>query len=131
MSREKHKIQIKRVYNELSAADGDCFLVDRMWPRGIRKSMMSSVTWMREVAPSAPLRKWFSHDPAKWPDFQKRYRAELQKNSAACDPLVEAARKRNVTLLFAAKDPERNNAVVLRKFLLGRSSAGAPYSLRR
>jgi uncharacterized protein YeaO (DUF488 family) len=101
----------------LSPADGACFLVDRMWPRGVRKSALSSVTWLRDVAPSAPLRKWFSHDPARWPDFSKRYRSELQKNSPACNPLLEALRKRDVTLLFAAKDPARNNAVELRKYL--------------
>lgn len=117
MPREKHKIEIKRVYDEFSAADGACFLVDRMWPRGIRKSALSSATWLRDVAPSAPLRKWFNHDPAKWPDFQKRYRAELQRNPAAYGPLLDALQKHDVTLLFAAKDPDRNNAVVLRKFL--------------
>ncbi|HEX3627566.1 MAG TPA: DUF488 family protein [Verrucomicrobiae bacterium] len=117
MSRAKHKVQIKRVYDKLSADDGACFLVDRIWPRGVSKSAMQSAIWLRDVAPSAPLRKWFAHEPAKWPDFQKRYRGELQKNRAACEPLLEAMRKGDVTLLFAAKDLGMNNAAVLKGFL--------------
>jgi uncharacterized protein YeaO (DUF488 family) len=113
----KHAFLMKRVYDGLSSGDGARFLVDRMWPRGIKKSALSSVTWLRDVAPSAPLRKWFAHDPAKWPEFQKRYQAELQKNSTACKPLLEAIQKGDVTLLFAAKDQEINNATVLKKFL--------------
>ncbi len=113
----KHKIRIKRVYEEPSSDGGERFLVDRMWPRGIKKSALSSATWLRDVAPSAALRKWFGHDPSKWPEFQKRYRAELRKNSAVCEPLLSAIKKDDVTLLFAAKDPEMNNAAVLKKFL--------------
>jgi uncharacterized protein YeaO (DUF488 family) len=117
MPRGEHRIQIKRVYDELPHGDGACFLVDRIWPRGIKKSALSTVTWLRDVAPSTPLRKWFGHDPAKWSAFQKRYHTELQKNFAACEPLLEAIRKGDVTLLFAAKDPDMNNAAALKKFL--------------
>jgi uncharacterized protein YeaO (DUF488 family) len=117
MARAKHNIQIKRVYDGLGRDDGAVFLVDRMWPRGIKKVALSSVTWVRDSAPSAALRQWFGHEPARWPDFQRRYRAELQKNISACEPILQAMRKGDVTLLFAAKDPDRNNAVVLKKFL--------------
>ena len=114
---EKHSFHIKRVYQGPSPDDGVCFLVDGMWPRGIRKSALASATWLREVAPSAPLRKWFGHDPAKWPEFRKRYRAELQRNSAAYGPILEAIQHHDVTLLFAAKDAELSNAAVLKTFL--------------
>ena len=124
MSRGKHGFQIKRVYDELSSSDGARFLVDRLWPRGVKKSTLSSVTWLRDVAPSALLRKWFGHDPARWPKFQKRYRAELKKNSIACKPLWEAIQKSDVTLLFGAKDPDMNNAVVLKRFLEEETSGG-------
>ena len=114
---EKHMFHIRRVYQDSPADEGVRFLVDRMWPRGIRKSALASATWLRDIAPSAPLRKWFGHDPAKWAEFQKRYRAELQRNSAACGPILEAIKHHDVTLLFAAKDPELNNAAVLKTFL--------------
>ena len=113
----KHKIQTRRVYEEISPDEGACFLVDRVWPRGIKKSALSAVTWLREVAPSAALRKWFGHEPAKWPEFQARYRAELRENPAACDPLLNAVKKEDVVLLFAAKNEAMNNAIVLKKFL--------------
>lgn len=117
MARAKHTIHIKRVYDGLSGDEGTLFLVDRIWPRGIKKSALSSAIWLRDSAPSEALRQWYRHDPVRWPDFQKRYRAELKKNISACEPILQAIRKDNVTLLFSAKDPERNNAVVLREFL--------------
>lgn len=109
--------KIKRVYEEPSAQDGVRFLVDRLWPRGIRKETLADAKWLKDVAPSDNLRKWFGHDPAKWKEFRKRYRAELEKNSAACEPILEAIKKDNVTLLFSAKDPEMNQAAVLKEFL--------------
>ena len=113
----RHHFQIQRVYDKFSPREGAGFLVDRLWPRGVKKSALSSVVWLRDVAPSGALRKWFGHDPARWTEFQKRYRSELQKNSAAYQPLLEGIKKHDVTLLFAAKDPQMNNAVVLKGFL--------------
>lgn len=117
VSRAKHEFQIKRVYDEPSPGDGLRFLVDRLWPRGVKKSALASVVWLKDVAPSPPLRQWFGHEPAKWTEFKKRYRLELKKNFAACQPLLEAIQKDNVTLLFAARDPAINHAVVLKEFL--------------
>src|SRR5580658_479985 len=108
----KHKIQIERVYDESPSDHGTRFLVDRLWPRGVKKSALSGVTWLKDVAPSGPLRKWFGHDPARWTEFQKRYRAELEKNSTVWKPLLDALKRGDVTLLFGAKDKEENQAVV-------------------
>lgn len=115
--RGKHEFRIRRVYDEPSSGEGLRFLVDRLWPRGIKKDALASVVWLRDVAPSGPLRKWFEHDPAKWDEFRKRYRAELEKNPDAWKPLLDAIQKDNVTLLFAARDIEMNQAVVLKEFL--------------
>lgn len=112
-----HGLQIKRVYDEASKQDGIRFLVDRVWPRGVRKEALGGAKWVKDVAPTSALRKWFGHDPAKWTEFRKRYRAELGKNNGAWQPILEAAKKDNVTLLFSAKDTERNQAVVLKEFL--------------
>ena len=92
-------------------------LVDRLWPRGVRKEKLELAGWLKEVAPGDALRKWFKHDPARWSEFQRRYAAELESNPQAWQPTLEAARKGNVTLLFAAKDAEHNNAVALKAFL--------------
>jgi len=92
-------------------------LVDRLWPRGVRKEKLELAGWLKEVAPGDALRKWFKHDPAKWSEFQRRYAAELERNPQAWQPILEAARKGRVTLLFAAKDAEHNNAVALKAFL--------------
>jgi len=113
----RHEFRIKRVYEEASSEDGRRFLVDRLWPRGVKKSALASVVWLKDVAPSTELRKQFNHDTARWTEFRKRYRAELKGNSAACQPLWDAIRKDNVTLLFAAKSMEINHAVVLKEFL--------------
>jgi uncharacterized protein YeaO (DUF488 family) len=110
-------IQIKRVYEAASKDDGIRFLVDRLWPRGIRKETLAGVKWLRDVAPSDALRKWFGHEPAKWKEFQKRYRAELENNPASWGLLLEAIKEDKVTLLYSAKDIERNQATVLKEFL--------------
>jgi len=110
-------LKIKRVYEPGEASDGRRFLVERLWPRGIRKEALDMDAWLKDVAPSPALRKWYAHDPAKWPEFQKRYRAELEANSEAWKPLLEAARHGTVTLLYAAKDEERNSALLLKWFL--------------
>lgn len=116
-------IQIKRVYETSSATDGARFLVDRVWPRGIKKEAAGLTAWLREVAPSTALRKWFGHDPKKWPEFQKRYTSELEKNPGAWAPLLDAARRGKITLLFGARDTEHNNAVGLKDFLESRLKA--------
>ena len=113
----KHTIRIKRVYETRSAKDGICFLVDRVWPRGIRKESLSGVQWLRDVAPSTELRKWFGHQPVRWADFQRRYRGELEGNPESWKPLLAAVKKGDLTLLYSAKDERMNQAVVLKEFL--------------
>ncbi|MBU6410758.1 MAG: DUF488 domain-containing protein [Verrucomicrobia bacterium] len=111
-------IQTKRVYEPAAKTDGQRFLVERLWPRGIKKESLSLTGWCKEVAPSHELRKWFNHDPDKWNEFQRRYRTELESRPEAWQPLLEAAKAGNLTLLFSAHDPEHNNAVVLNNFLV-------------
>jgi uncharacterized protein YeaO (DUF488 family) len=115
-------IQIKRVYEPPAKEDGVRVLVERLWPRGMKKEALPMAAWCRDVAPSDGLRRWFSHDPAKWKEFQRRYRAESAANPAACQPLLDAARQGNLTLLYSARDTEHNNAIVLKSYLEGRLS---------
>lgn len=120
----KTTIRVARTYDEPQArvADGQRFLVERLWPRGVKKEALELDAWLKDVAPSAALRTWYGHDPARWEEFQRRYRAELDENEAAWAPLLEAARAGTVTLLFSARDVERNSAVVLREVLTERLS---------
>lgn len=110
-------IKLKRAYDPPAAADGYRVLVDRLWPRGIKKTDAKVDDWLREIAPSNELRKWFGHDVERWPEFKKRYAAELKPNAAVLRNLARKARKETVTLLFGAKDEEHNNAVVIRDYL--------------
>ena len=110
-------ISIKRAYDPPSASDGIRVLVDGLWPRGISKEKLKLDMWLKEVAPSAALRKWFSHDTARWAEFQRRYIDELNHNAAAWKPIADAAHSQPVTLVFGSKDVEHNNAVVLQRFL--------------
>lgn len=110
-------IQTKRVYEPAAKSDGQRFLVERLWPRGIKKEALRMTGWLKEVAPSNELRQWFNHDPAKWKEFQKRYRAELNGKPETWQPLQAAAKTGAVTLLFSAHDLEHNNALVLKTFL--------------
>lgn len=110
-------IRLKRVYDPPSPEDGRRVLVDRIWPRGIRKEEAALDEWLKELAPSTDLRKWFGHDPQKWPEFRERYRAELAGEEETLARLAGEAKRETVTLLFAAKDEEHNNAVVLREIL--------------
>ena len=110
-------IQIKRVYDKPAKEDGARFLVERLWPRGMKKEALHMDAWLKGVAPSDDLRRWFNHDPVKWKEFQRRYRAELADNLAACQPLLDAAKQGNITLLFSAHDTEHNNAIVLKSYL--------------
>ena len=111
-------IQLKRVYDGPSSTDGVRFLVERLWPRGVKKSSLEMSAWLKEAAPSAELRKWFHHDPARWKEFRRRYFAELSNNPASWRPILDAARIGNVTLLFSSHDAEHNNAVALVDFLI-------------
>lgn len=114
-----YTIQIKRVYAPISPEDGWRILVDRLWPRGVKKEAAGVKDWCKAVAPSDTLRKWFGHEAGKWPQFQQKYKAELKQNKAALDTLAEAVKKHHsVTLVYAAKDADHNNAVVLRDILL-------------
>jgi uncharacterized protein YeaO (DUF488 family) len=115
--RTRHEFRIQRVYDKPAAQDGLRFLVDRLWPRGVKKESLPMDGWLKEVAPTSPLRKWFGHEPAKWTEFRRRYRAELAANSAAWKPLLEAIQKDDVTLLFAARDMKINHAAILKEFL--------------
>jgi len=110
-------VKLKRVYDPPKPADGFRVLVDRLWPRGVSKSSARIDLWLKEIASSAALRKWFGHDPLKWDAFRARYFRELQKNPKAVAQLNEIIRNGPVTLLFAAKDQEHNNAVALKEYL--------------
>ena len=111
------RIAIKRVYDAPRSEDGSRYLVDRFWPRALKKKDLHISAWLKEVAPSNDLRRWFEHDPAKWDEFQRRYREELDANRTAWEPLLEACRRGNVTLLYAARDTKHNNAIVLKSYL--------------
>ena len=109
-------ITTERVYDK-GKDSGARFLVERLWPRGMRKEALALDGWLKDVAPSTELRQWFGHDPAKWEEFRERYLAELDSHPEAWQPLVEAARKGGVTLLYSAKDTEHNSALVLKEYL--------------
>jgi uncharacterized protein YeaO (DUF488 family) len=110
-------VRIKRVYRQPDTEDGTRVLIDRLWPRGLTKEKASVDLWLKDIAPSTELRKWFSHDPAKWSEFQTRYRAELRNNNEQLLLLRQEAIKGTVTLVYGAKDEEHNEAVVLQKIL--------------
>lgn len=115
--RKADVVRVKRVYEPMRRSDGIRFLVERFWPRAVKKEKLKLEAWLKDVAPSDGLRRWFGHDPAKWEEFQQRYRAELQTNPGALQPIMEAAKQGNVTLLYSARDTEHNNALVLKAYL--------------
>ncbi len=115
-------IQVKRVYDPPAKTDGTRFLVERLWPRGMKKEKLVLDAWLKEVAPSPELRKWFNHDPARWREFQRRYRAELDQHPEAWQPILGAAKKGAVTLLFSSHDAQHNNVVALKAYLEGKHS---------
>lgn len=110
-------IKIKRVYEKPEPADGFRILVDRLWPRGLTKEKAAADLWLKDIAPSTELRKWFHHDPEKWKEFQKKYRQELKENPEAVSILKEHLKKGPLTLLYGAKDREHNEAEVLKEFI--------------
>jgi uncharacterized protein YeaO (DUF488 family) len=116
-------IKIKRVYDTVDGEDGVRFLVDRLWPRGIGKVALKADFWLKNVAPSAELRQWFGHDPAKWNDFRLKYFSELKSNPDGWQPIVDAGRHGTVTLLYSANDQTHNHAVALREFLRAHSTS--------
>lgn len=110
-------IKIKRVYDDISQQDGKRVLVDGVWPRGIKKEDLEHDEWMKDIAPSTDLRKWFNHDADKWDEFKKRYKKELKDHKEDLKQLKEDSDGHNVTLLFAAKDEEHNQAVVIKEYI--------------
>ncbi|HET7299371.1 MAG TPA: DUF488 domain-containing protein [Oleiagrimonas sp.] len=110
-------IAIKRAYDDPAPDDGARVLVDRLWPRGVSKDDAALDDWTKDVAPSNDLRKWFGHDADKWKEFQKRFKSELDDNEDAWKPLLERARKGDLTLIYSARDEEHNNAVVIKAYL--------------
>jgi uncharacterized protein YeaO (DUF488 family) len=114
-------IRLKRAYDPLSRTDGTRFLVERLWPRGVSKATLRLDAWLKEVGPSTALRKWFSHDPEKWREFRRRYFRELDSRPEAWEPIVSAARRGTVTLVFSSHDTEHNNAVALREYVQAKS----------
>jgi len=110
-------IALKRVYDQEDPNDGARFLVERLWPRGVRKQSLRLDGWLKDAGPSAELRKWFHHDPKKWPEFRRRYFAELDRAPEVLKPIREAARKGAVTLLYSSRDAQHNNAVALKDYL--------------
>jgi uncharacterized protein YeaO (DUF488 family) len=114
-------LRLKRVYELPVPDDGVRILIDRLWPRGLSKEKAAVDDWLKDVAPSAELRKWFGHDPNRWPEFRRRYVAELRQSGAMLDQICGLARRGTVTLLFGAHDEERNDAVVLREVLMKRT----------
>ncbi|MDB6035427.1 MAG: hypothetical protein JWM16_5765 [Verrucomicrobiales bacterium] len=110
-------IRVKRVYERAQKSDGARFLVDHLWPRGLKKEDVHVDRWIKSVSPSNELRSWFGHEPAKWNEFQRRYFAELDAQSDTWEALLESAREKDITLVYSAHDTEHNNAVALKTYL--------------
>lgn len=117
------KPNIKRIYEPPARSDGARILIDRIWPRGVSKKKAALDEWFKDIAPSTRLRKWFGHDPARWLEFQRRYRSELKSNRVAVKHLRDRIKKGRVTLLYAAHDTEHNHAPVLAAYLSGRGKS--------
>ena len=112
-------LQVKRVYDKRSATDGQRILVDRVWPRGVSKAKLGDAIWLKDVAPSTALRKWFDHRPERWKQFRTRYAAELKRNSDTIKKIRAMCARRTVTLLYSARDVEHNQALALAEYLRG------------
>lgn len=110
-------IKLKRAYDAATVDDGVRYLVERLWPRGVKKEALHVAAWLKDVAPSDQLRRWFAHDPQKWDEFRRRYFKELDENPEAWAPLHDAARHDTLTLVYSARDTEHNNAVALKEYL--------------
>jgi uncharacterized protein YeaO (DUF488 family) len=110
-------MRLKRAYGPAAPGDGTRFLVERLWPRGVKKSSLPLYAWLKEVAPSGSLRRWFSHDPKKWDEFRRRYFRELDRQSDAWESILKATQNGAVTLIYSSHDTEHNNAVALKEYL--------------
>ena len=110
-------LRLKRAYEPAAAGDGTRILIDRLWPRGVSKEEAALDDWMKDIAPSTELRGWFGHDPERWPEFQRRYKAELRQHTQELDRIRALAKKPTVTLVYSAHDEEHNDAVVLKDVL--------------
>lgn len=110
-------LRLKRAYEPAAAGDGTRILIDRLWPRGVSKEEAALDDWMKDIAPSTELRGWFGHDPERWPEFQRRYKAELRQHTQELDRIRALAKKQTVTLVYSAHDEEHNDAVVLKDVL--------------
>jgi uncharacterized protein YeaO (DUF488 family) len=115
-------VRLKRAYERPSTEDGTRILIDRLWPRGVSKENAALGLWMKDIAPSAALRTWFGHDPARWQEFRRRYVDEIRRNAVLFGELRALARQGPITLVYSAHDEARNDAVVLRDLLLGRAA---------
>lgn len=115
-------VKLKRVYDPPAEEDGKRILVDRLWPRGLSRQKASLDLWLKEIAPSDELRRWFGHDPTLWQEFCLRYQQELEQKQELLEQLHNQAKDGTITLLFAARDTEHNNAVMLKKLLEARGS---------
>ena len=113
------RIKLKRAYETPASADGCRILVERLWPRGLKKEDARIDLWLKDVAPSTELRKWFDHDPSRWEDFKKRYFSELEGASDATQAIIERASRGAVTFVFASKEEQFNNAVALKEYVEG------------
>ena len=113
-------VQLKRAYEPRAAADGTRILIDRLWPRGVSKAQAAIDHWMKDVAPSTELRKWFGHEPARWNEFRRRYAEEVRRNAELFSQLRALARAGPITLVYSAHDEAHNDAIVLRELILGR-----------
>jgi uncharacterized protein YeaO (DUF488 family) len=113
-------IQLKRIYEQSSDQNGLRVLVDKLWPRGLRKNEVRLDIWLKEIAPDDELRKWFFHDPDKWEEFRKRYLKELEQNEEYVQKLIEKAKETDLILLYAAKNERFNNAIVLKEYIESR-----------
>jgi uncharacterized protein YeaO (DUF488 family) len=110
-------IKLKRVYEEETPDDGARYLVERLWPRGLKKESLHIEAWLKEAGPSTELRKWFGHDPGRWAEFRRRYFAELDHGTESWAPIRQAARRGTITLLYSSHDTEHNNAVALKEYV--------------
>jgi uncharacterized protein YeaO (DUF488 family) len=128
-------LKLKRAYDAVSPTDGTRFLVERLWPRGVSKATLHLDEWRKDVGPSTELRKWFGHDPEKWPEFRRRYFRELDSQPEAWRPIVSAARRGTVTLVYSSHDEAHNNAVALKEYLQAkgrrRAASAPPVAARR
>ena len=119
-------VRLKRVYDPVSRTDGTRFLVERLWPRGLSKERLHLTAWLKEVGPSTELRQWFNHDPQKWSRFRTRYFRELDSQPESWGPILTAARRGMVTLVYSSHDEEHNNAVALKEYLHAKRRQPSP-----